>query len=107
MKGKKEETTVVDTTCKDEDLAHAVVDSLNKNIWVPDHVQAVVKNGWVTLSGSVTWGYESTSAANAIGHLNSVTGITNNITLNPNSGTPSVRDAFEQAFKRERVDKLG
>ena len=51
---------------KDSDIAQAVVNSLRWHIWVPSHIQATVENGWVTLTGSVKWGFERSSAADAV-----------------------------------------
>ena len=68
---------------KDADIAQAVVTALRWHVWVPSHIQATVENGWVTLTGSVKWEYQRTSAKDAVTYLFGVKGVSNNITLTP------------------------
>ncbi len=84
---------------EDYELSQVVMTSLKDNIWMRDKVRVKVENSWVTLSGSVTWGYESTSAANAIGHITGIKGITNNITLNPDNELKAAMDPSEKNLK--------
>jgi osmotically-inducible protein OsmY len=44
-------------------------------------IQSVVKEGYVTLSGQVEWGFQKTSAESAVRHLMGVKGIMNNIVV--------------------------
>ena len=85
---------------KDSDIAEAVVNSLRWHVWVPKQVHATVENGWVTLTGSVTWGYERNSAQDAVKYLFGVKGVSNNITLKPSVQPTAVKDAIEKALKR-------
>jgi len=85
---------------KDSDIAEAVVNSLRLHVWVPKQVHATVENGWVTLTGSVTWGYERNSAQDCVRYLPGVKGISNNITLKPSVQPTAVKDAIEKALKR-------
>ena len=85
---------------KDSDIAQAVVSSLRWHVWVPDHVQATVEKGWVTLAGSVQWGYERDSAVDAVTYLAGVKGVSNNITLKPSVQPTAVKGAIEKALKR-------
>jgi osmotically-inducible protein OsmY len=85
---------------KDAELAHTVVNSLSWHVWVPSHVQATVENGWVTLTGSVHWGFQRNFAEDAVRYLSGVKGITNNITLKPSVRPTAVKDAIEKALKR-------
>jgi osmotically-inducible protein OsmY len=68
---------------------------------VPSHVQATVENGWVTLTGSVQWGFQRSSAEDAVRYLSGVTGVANNITLKPSVQPTAVKDAIEKALKRD------
>ncbi|WP_254509004.1 BON domain-containing protein [Anatilimnocola floriformis] len=86
---------------KDSEIAQSVMDSLRWHVWVPNHVQATVENGWVTLTGTVTWGFQRTSAEDSVRYQSGVKGISNNITLTSNVGTTAVRDAIEKALKRD------
>jgi osmotically-inducible protein OsmY len=85
---------------KDSEIAQAVVNSLRWHVWVPNHVQATVEKGWVTLTGSVNWGYERSSAVDAVSYLSGVKGVSNNITLKPSVQPTAVKDAIEKALKR-------
>ena len=85
---------------KDSDIAEAVVTSLRLHVWVPKQVHATVENGWVTLTGSVTWGYERNSAQDCVRYLPGVKGVSNNITLKPSVQPIAVKDAIEKALKR-------
>ena len=69
--------------CKDSDIAAAVVNTLRWHVWVPSHVQATVENGWVTLTGTVTWEFQRNAAVDSVRYLSGVKGVSNNITLKP------------------------
>ena len=84
----------------DSEIAKSVVDSLRWHVWVPDLVQATVEKGWVTLTGSVRWGYERGSAVDAVTYLIGVKGVSNNITLKPSIQPTAVKGAIEKALKR-------
>jgi osmotically-inducible protein OsmY len=86
---------------KDSEIAQAVVHSLRWHVWVPSHIQAMVVDGWVTLTGSVNWGYERKAAEEAVSFLSGVKGIYNNITLIPSVHPTEVKDAIEKALKRD------
>lgn len=84
----------------DKEIAEAVVSSLAWHVWVPSQVQATVEKGWVTLNGHVNWGFERTSAENAVGYLLGVRGVTNEITLKPSVKADEVQGAIEKSLKR-------
>ena len=85
---------------KDSDIAHAVVNSLRWHVWVPDHIQATVESGWVTLTGVVKWGYERSSAADAVSYLAGVKGVTNQIALKPSVQPTAVKAEIDKALRR-------
>ena len=85
----------------DTEIAKAVVEALKWHVWVPDHIQATVEKGWVTLTGSVKWGYERESAEDAVSYLSGVIGVSNNISLKPSVQPTAVKDAIEKALKRD------
>jgi osmotically-inducible protein OsmY len=87
--------------CKDSDVAAAVVNTLRWHVWVPSHVQATVENGWVTLTGTVTWDFQRNSAMDSVRYLSGVKGVSNNITLKPSVQPTAVKDAIEKALKRD------
>jgi len=86
---------------KDSEIAEAVVSALKWHVWVPDNIQATVENGWVTLTGSVKWGYERSSAEDAVSFLSGVKGVSNNISLKPSVQPTAVKEAIVKALKRD------
>jgi osmotically-inducible protein OsmY len=86
---------------KDSEIAQAVVNSLEWHVWVPKHVQATVENGWVTLTGTVTWGFQRNSAEDCVRYLPGVKGVSNNITLTPSAQPTAIKNAIEKALKRD------
>lgn len=84
----------------DAEIAESVVNSLKWHVWIPNHVQAVVENGWVTLNGEVTWGFQRQSAEDAIRFQSGVKGVSNNITLKPMVQATAVKEVIEKALKR-------
>ena len=86
---------------KDPDIAEAVVNTLRWHVWVPGHVQATVENGWVTLTGTVTWEFQRNAAVESVRYLSGVKGVSNNIILKPSVQPSAVRDAIEKALKRD------
>ena len=86
---------------KDTDIATAVVTALGWHVWVPSSVQATVEDGWVTLTGSVKWGFERDAAENAVRYLSGVKGVSNNIVLKPSVQPNAVQGAIEKALVRD------
>lgn len=85
---------------KDPEIAETVVRALTWHVWVPSHIQATVENGWVTLTGSATWGYERSAAEDAVRFLSGVKGVSNEITLKPSVQPTAVKDVIVKALKR-------
>lgn len=68
----------------DADLAKAVGDSLRWDVEVPDgKIKTSVRDGWVTLEGTVDWQYQSLAADGAVRYLTGVKGVTNLIAVAP------------------------
>jgi osmotically-inducible protein OsmY len=66
----------------DTELAQTIVDALTWNALVPLHsVKVVVSSGWVTLSGTLEWEYQRTSAERAVRSVGGVKGVSNMIQL--------------------------
>jgi osmotically-inducible protein OsmY len=84
----------------DTSIAEAVVNALAWHVWVPENIQATVQDGWVTLTGSVRWGYERSSAEDAVSFLSGVRGVSNDVTLKPSVQPTAVKDAIEKALRR-------
>jgi len=85
----------------DAEIAQAVVNTLQWHVWVPSQVQTKVEDGWVTLTGTVTWGFQRSAAEDCVTYLSGVKGVFNNITLKPTVQPTAVKDAIEKALKRD------
>ena len=86
---------------EDTEIALAVSNALKWHVWISSGVHATVENGWVTLEGEVRFGFERTSAMDAVRFLSGLKGIFNKITLKPSVQLPEVQNAIEKALKRD------
>lgn len=88
----------------DTDVAQAAVNALQWNTTVPaNRVTVAVRDGWVTLSGTLNWQYQKDAAARAVRDLTGVRGVTDNVILQPPAPqvkTEDVRAKIEEAFHR-------
>ena len=89
----------------DTEIAEAAVRALRSHVWVPADVQAVVEDGWVSLCGQVHWEFQRNAALNAVRYLAGVKGVSNSITIKATVQPRAVKDAIENALKRDaRID---
>jgi osmotically-inducible protein OsmY len=85
----------------DTEIAQAAVNALKWHTTVPDdRVTLTVKDGWITLAGTVDWQYQKDAAARSVRDLTGVKAVTNDIRVQPHVKTIDVRDKIEAAFKR-------
>jgi osmotically-inducible protein OsmY len=85
----------------DGDIARTVLDSLRWNSSIPaDRIKVVVKKGWVTLEGDVDWGYQRTTAEDAVRRQTGVTGVSNQVMVKARPTSAGIKTRIEQAFKR-------
>ncbi len=88
----------------DSAIAEAVANAIEWDSAIPDGaVQATVRNGWVTLNGSVTTLYQRSAAERAVQHLYGVKGVNNSIVVKPRVGADDVRHKIEDAFRRSAM----
>ncbi len=88
----------------DTDIAAAAANALRWHVAISDApITPVVREGWVTLSGKVSFGYQKTSAEDAIRNLMGVKGITNAITVAAQITVGDVKQKIEEAFKRHAL----
>jgi osmotically-inducible protein OsmY len=64
-------------------------------------VKAVVKQGWITLSGHVPYGYQRSLAEAAVRSLLGVKAVFNNIEVRPAVKATDVKDKIQSAFQRQ------
>jgi osmotically-inducible protein OsmY len=85
----------------DQDVATAALNALKWDYEVPeDKVKVVVKNGWVTLEGTVDWQYQKDAAARCVRYLMGVIAVSNNVTIKPSVKWIDVKTKIEDAFRR-------
>src|SRR5581483_6513819 len=69
-------------TKTDAELAAAVANALEWDSALSGaSVKAVVRSGWVTISGSVGWAYQRNAAERAVRNLTGVIGVTNEVSI--------------------------
>ena len=89
------------STRTDPEIARDVVEELENHILIPaDKIKATVRNGWVTLEGTVDWQYQKNLAESAVKKLRGVIGIANNIEVKPRVSPSEVKNKIEDALKR-------
>lgn len=85
----------------DADIARAADEVLRWSTYLPPGaVRVKVEKGWITLSGEVDWDYQRRDAAQAVGNLLGVTGVSEAITIKPRVATDTVKSNIEAALKR-------
>lgn len=90
----------------DSEIAAAAESAFRWHALVPsERIRVKVEKGWVTLSGEVDWEYQRSSADKAVRPLTGVIGVTNSVTIKPQS-TPTnitnrIRDALARQAERE------
>jgi osmotically-inducible protein OsmY len=90
-----------DTQRSDTDIARAAQNILQ---WVTagpkSAVKVMVENGWITLSGEVSWHYQKTAATHGVRYLLGVKGVSDQITIKPTHSAGSVKSDIEAALQR-------
>jgi osmotically-inducible protein OsmY len=87
----------------DSDLAEQIARVLSWNTYVPETVEAEVRDGWVTLRGEVEWSFQRDAAKRAVRDLTGVKGVSNLITMKPRvKPTPAeVEERVAEAIERQ------
>jgi VCBS repeat-containing protein len=85
----------------DADIAAAALSALKWNILVPiNKIKVTVRDGWVTLEGTVDWRYQANAAKRCVQRLIGVTGVTDSIIIKSRATPEGVKVKIEDAFKR-------
>jgi len=85
----------------DVDIARSAENALEWMTYLPDDsVKVMVEDGWITLSGEVSWEYQRQTAAGAVRYLMGVKGVSNNIAIKPKVSVSAVKSDIEAALKR-------
>lgn len=97
-------------TCKrtDADIAFTVQRGIEWNPLIPkDAVNVMVEKGWVTLSGIVEKQSQKIAAERVVRPLVGVTGVSNQIVVQPIEEPAEMKNRIEAAFKRQEPKRLG
>jgi osmotically-inducible protein OsmY len=85
----------------DPEIARDIVQELQSHVSIPaNNIKATVRNGWVTLEGSVDWQYQKLIAESAVKKIRGVIGVTNNIEVKPAVSPTDIKSKIEEALKR-------
>ena len=89
------------TARTDPEIARDAIHQLESHVSIPaDKIKVSVKNGWVTLEGTVDWQFQKTLAESALKKLRGVTGIFNKIEVKPKVSPTEVKSKIEEALRR-------
>ena len=89
------------TQRSDPEIARDIVHALQLNVSVPDdRIKTSVREGFVTLEGTVEWNFQRDGAAATARNINGVRRITNTIVVKPQISTADVRTKIEAALRR-------
>ena len=91
----------------DAALERAIAHTLEWAAYLPDDVvSARVEDGWVTLSGTVPWGFQRQNAEGAVRYMKGVKGLTNAIKVADRSvPVGTLKAAIEAALSRRQDAK--
>jgi osmotically-inducible protein OsmY len=85
----------------DADIARSAENILSWTSSLPaGAVKVLVEGGWLTLSGDVEWQYQRQDAAERVRCLSGVTGVSNQIGIEPSVSATVVKSDIEAALKR-------
>jgi len=84
----------------DADIAADAARALRLRAGIPEHVQAAVHNGYVTVTGTVEWMLQKEEAAETVRHIRGVRGVMNQIDVAPRTMQRDVRRRIVQALHR-------
>ena len=84
----------------DPELAHDAVVALKTRVDVAPGVDVTVRNGVISLGGSVAWMYQKAAAERAVEYLRGVRGVINNIKITPIVSPRDVQHRIVEALHR-------
>jgi osmotically-inducible protein OsmY len=84
----------------DPDIARDAVHALESHTNIPQSVTVTVRDGFVTLEGSVEWNYQRSAAEAAVRHLKGVKGVSSAITIAPTASPGQLKALISDALRR-------
>jgi osmotically-inducible protein OsmY len=85
----------------DPEILRDALQALKMHAFVPDdRIKATVRDGFVTLEGSVEWNYQRDSAETAVCNVSGVRSVINDIRIKPSISPAMVKERIEDALRR-------
>ncbi len=85
----------------DPEIARDAVSTIQSALpYSSEHIRVVVRDGWLTLEGSVDWNYAKERAEKAVGRVRGVKGVSNLIQVSPRVAPTEVKRKIEESFRR-------
>ena len=85
----------------DPEIARDAVTALKTDLpFSSANMKVVVKDGWITLEGSVEWNYARQDAEQAVRRVRGVKGVSNLISVRPKAQPAAIRREIEDALRR-------
>ena len=84
----------------DPDIAKDALDALKNRVDAPLGVTVTVRDGHITLGGTVEWMYQKMAAERAVKYLRGVRGVFNQIVLEPRVSPKDVQKRITEALHR-------
>jgi len=89
------------TRSADDEVAKRALDIMRWDATVPqDDIRVTVRDGWLTLTGEVTWQYQRRAAEDAVRKLSGIVGVVNNVNLKSVVQLGDIKTKIEAALKR-------
>jgi len=88
----------------DGDIAAAAANQITWFTSIPTGaVKIVVREGWLTLEGTLDWAYQKNDAQDNVQYMAGVKGVTNLITVKSKLAATDVKQSIEDAFERSAL----
>ena len=84
----------------DPDVAKDAVLSLRVHTSVPNRVTVTVRDGLITLEGTVEWMFQKAAAGSAVAYLDGVKGVSNLIQVKPSASAGQIKTDIDDALRR-------
>lgn len=85
----------------DPEVARDAVAAIKRELpYSSEHIQATVRNGWLTLEGEVEWRFQSERAEEVVRRIKGLKGVSNLIRLKSRATPAEVKQRIEDALKR-------
>jgi osmotically-inducible protein OsmY len=84
----------------DPEIARDAVEALKSHVEVPRGLSVTVREGYITLAGTVEWMFQRAAAERAVKYLRGVRGVVNHIVIKPSVSPVDVQKRITEALHR-------